>query len=188
MLRDMTPTLKRNVAAAVVAVAVLGGGAAAVAAEGPSRPTLAAGSETPIRAQAQAAQTEGQGDEARPNRPARPDRPNRPARPDRLGHPLARRAVHGELIVRGEEGEFESVTFDRGRLTSVADGSLTLERPDGVSVTVRLNDATRYRGVDSAAALQTGRPVLVTSKEGTATQVAQRPEREGRVPRSGPTE
>ena len=166
MLCTMTSTLKRNVAAAVVAVAVLGGGAAAVAAEGPPRPTVGA-------------QSSAQADEVHPRRPNRP------------GHRLAHRAVHGDLIVRGEDGEFENVTFDRGRLTSVAEGSLTLERPDGVTVTVTLDDATRYRGVESADALRAGRPVFVTSKDGTATVVRQRPERrerQARVPISDPTE
>ena len=183
MLRDMTSTLKRNVAAAAVAVAVLGGGAAAVAAEGPSRPTLAAEGEVRARgAQAAPAAEAPEGAEGRPGRPGHPGRP---------GQRLARRAVHGDLIVRGKEGEFENVTFDRGRLTSVEGGSLTLERPDGVSVTVTLNDATRYRGVEATDALRVDRPVFVTSKDGTATLVAQRPERaerEGRVPISDPSE
>jgi hypothetical protein len=41
-------------------------------------------------------------------------------------------------------------------------------------VTVTVNDDTRFRGVDSASELQTGKPVFVVSSDGVAKGVAQR--------------
>jgi hypothetical protein len=83
------------------------------------------------------------------------------------------RAVHGDLVVRGQNG-FEKVTFDRGQLTAVSATSLTLKRPDGVDVTVKLDDQTRYVGVANRDALQKDKPVAVVSKDGTARMVMQR--------------
>lgn len=86
-----------------------------------------------------------------------------------LGH-----AVSGDLIVRTKDGTFEEVQFDRGTLNASDAASLTLRRPDGVNVTVKLDDQTRYRGVENAAALQKDQPVVVVAKDGTARAVMQR--------------
>jgi hypothetical protein len=87
---------------------------------------------------------------------------------------LRHRTVHGDLTVRTKDG-FEQITVDRGKLTSVEGSTLTVTRPDGPVVTVTVNDQTRYRGIDSKDDLQTGKPVVVVSKDGTAKGVAQRP-------------
>ena len=108
-----------------------------------------------------------------------------PRRPGPGGGPLAR-AVHGNLIVRAQDGTFENVAFDRGTLTAVSDSSLTLQRPDGVDVTVKLDGDTRYRGVENAAALRKGEPAAVVSKDGTARVVMQRdPDAPARRPGEG---
>jgi hypothetical protein len=77
-------------------------------------------------------------------------------------------------FTKAQDGTFEEVTFDRGTLTAVSATSVTLHRPDGVDVTLKLDGDTRYRGVENAAALQTDKPAAVISKDGTAKVVMQR--------------
>jgi hypothetical protein len=95
------------------------------------------------------------------------------------------RAVHGDLIVRNREGGFEKVTVDRGTVTAVDGDSITLHRPDDVDVTLKLNDQTRYAGVDGASAVQKDKPAMVVSKDGTATVVMQRDPDQPRPDRPG---
>jgi hypothetical protein len=145
--------VKKNLAAVAVAAIGLSAGAVGLASAGPGDPP----------AQAAATTTTAPG-------PAK----GRPAGP-KGGHIGALgRAVHGDLIVRGKDGAFEEVTFDRGTLTAVSATSLTLHRPDGVDVTVKLDGETRYRGVENAAALKKDQPVAVVSKDGTAKVVMQK--------------
>ena len=89
------------------------------------------------------------------------------------GGPL-RRAVHGDLIVRTKAG-FENVTVDRGKVTAVSATSITIERPDGVSVTKAVTSDTKFKGVDSAEHVERGKGALVVSKGDTAVLIAQRP-------------
>ena len=84
-----------------------------------------------------------------------------------------RRAVHGDLVVRTKDG-FENVTLDRGKVTAASASSITIERPDGVSVTKAVNAETRFKGVDSADQLEHGKGALVVSKGDTAVLIAQR--------------
>jgi hypothetical protein len=142
--------IKRHLAGLTVAALVAGGGAAAWAA-------APDGSSAGTPAPSQAAK----------NRPGRAG-----ARGGMAG--IAGRVVHGDLIVRGKGGTFENVTLDRGTLSAKGDNSLTLSRPDGKSVTVKVDGSTKYRGVSDFAALQTGKPTIVASKDGVATLVAQR--------------
>ncbi|HKA05370.1 MAG TPA: hypothetical protein VKD67_13615 [Acidimicrobiales bacterium] len=88
--------------------------------------------------------------------------------------PLARRAVHGDVVVKAKDGSFVTVTFDRGTVTAASDTSVTLQRPDNQSVTLTVNGDTKVHGAASAAALQTGKDAVVISKSGTATQILQR--------------
>jgi hypothetical protein len=109
---------------------------------------------------------------------AAPKRPNRPqaagATADAMADRFAKRAVHGEFVVRTKDG-FETIDVDRGQLTSKDGNTLHVHRPDGVDVTVTLGETTRFRGVDNAGGLQTGKPIVVVSKGGQAIAVAQRP-------------
>ena len=93
---------------------------------------------------------------------------------------LLRRAEHGDLTVRTKNG-FEQVTFDRGRVTAISATSITITRPDGQSVTKTIDASTRFRGVQSASEVKTGKPAVVASKGDTAVVVGQRV-REGRRP------
>lgn len=140
---------KRTAALALVAMTVLGAGAYAWADNQPQDPQVTT---------------------------AQPQQQNAPQRPlrHRPGFWLLRRAVHGDLIVRDRSRQWVTVQYDRGTLTAKGDHSLTIRRPDGKTVTVKVDDATRYRGVDGFDALQTGKPLVVVGKDGVATVVAQR--------------
>ena len=129
----------------LVGTLVLGGGAYAYAADNPSTPST-----TPPSASAPAAAQPGH---------------------DHRG-PL-RRAVHGDLVVRTKAG-FQNVSVDRGKVTAVSASSITIERPDGVSVTKAITSATRFKGVDSAEHVESGKGALVVSKGDTAVLIAQR--------------
>lgn len=91
------------------------------------------------------------------------------------GHPggILGRAVHGDLIVRTQDGGFETVAYDRGEQKSRSATRLTIVRPDGVEVTVELTGDTRYKGVDGPDPLEDGRPTVVVSKDGKALVVGQ---------------
>jgi hypothetical protein len=162
-MANVLTLLKRNLAGVLVAVIGLTGGAAALA--------------------------QAQTDDAPPSAPpAQADRPLE-HRGGRMG-PMGR-AVHGDLIVRNQDGGYVPVTFDRGALESVGSDQLTIARPDGVKVTVKLDGETRYRGVASKDELRTGEGALVVSEDGVATMVGQRPDGApelgpGRRERQGP--
>jgi len=149
---------KKHAAALLVGALVLGVGAYAWAQGAPQRPT--SGDQTA------AAQ------------------PNASGHPGRGGHrfgPLGR-AIHGDVIVRGQSGNgFENVTFDRGQVTAVSASSITVKRPDGQSVTKAIDANTKFRGVQSAGDVKTGKPALVVSKGNTATVVGQ-PNRDRQAP------
>ena len=142
--------LKRNLAVLVLIGALLGGGAYAWAQTSdtsPSAPTTA-----PSGQQAPAAQGKAR-------------------RAGQAG--ILRRIVHGDLVVRGKDG-FQNVTYDRGTENGVSDNTLTITRPDGKKVSVKLTSTTRYRGVKDASQLQTGKQTIVLSKDGNALMVGQR--------------
>ena len=84
-----------------------------------------------------------------------------------------KRVVHGDLVVRGKDG-FQNVSYDRGKEDGVAGGTLTITRPDGKKVSVKLTSDTKYKGVKDASQLQAGKPTLVVSKDGNALIVGQR--------------
>lgn len=142
--------LKRNAAIILIAGLVVGGGALAYAEGSPSRPTVSTAASGSASAQARAG-----------------------GRAHRPGMGILRRTVHGDLVVRGQ-GQFQNVTFDRGKLTAKDGNTLTIARPDGVNVTVTVTDSTKYRGVSGLDELQTGRPTVVVSKDGQALMVGQR--------------
>ena len=79
-------------------------------------------------------------------------------------------AIHGDLIVRGKDGSTHTVTFDRGKVSSISASSITIQRPDGVSVTDDVNDQTVFNGV-ARDQLQTGTPAIVVADGHTATHV-----------------
>jgi hypothetical protein len=103
--------------------------------------------------------------------------PNGQQRPNRGGHHeygILGRVVHGDLIVRGKNGQFENVIYDRGTEDGVSGDTLTITRPDGKKVSVKLTSDTKYKGVKDASQLQAGKQTLVISRDGKALVVGQR--------------
>ena len=82
-------------------------------------------------------------------------------------------AIHGDLLVRNPDGSTKTVTFDRGKVGAISAASITVERPDGVSVTDDLTDQTVFNGTPKDQ-LQTGIPVIVVAEGRTATHVVTR--------------
>jgi hypothetical protein len=147
--------LKRNLAVLVLTGALLGGGAFAWAQTGDSSPTAP----TPSTSTAVA--------------PKAQQAPGQRGQRGQRANGILRRVVHGDLIVRGKDG-FQNVTYDRGTEDGVSNGTLTITRPDGKKVSVKLTADTKYKGVKDASQLQAGKPTLVVSKDGNALIVGQR--------------
>jgi hypothetical protein len=83
---------------------------------------------------------------------------------------VPRGAVHGNLLVLGEDGGTKTVTFDRGKVTAIDGTSITIERPDGVSVSKAISDQTAFKGKNRDE-LQPGTGVIVVSDGDTAPRV-----------------
>jgi len=79
-------------------------------------------------------------------------------------------AIHGDLLVRGKDGATHTVTFDRGKVSAISASSITIQRPDGVSVTDDVNAQTVFNGTPENQ-LQTGTPAIVVADGHTATHV-----------------
>jgi hypothetical protein len=138
--------LKRNLAVLVLTGALLTGGAFAWAQTGDSSPSAPTQSTNAQQA---------------------------PGRGGQRADGYLKRVVHGDLIVRGKDG-FQNVTYDRGKEDGVSNGTLTITRPDGKKVSVKLTNDTKYKGVKDASQLQAGKPTLIVSKDGNALVVGQR--------------
>ncbi|HEY1281395.1 MAG TPA: hypothetical protein VGF22_17080 [Acidimicrobiales bacterium] len=95
--------------------------------------------------------------------------------PLRALRPLARRAVHGDVVVKAKDGSYVTVTFDRGTVSAASATSVTLQRPDTTQPVIVTVDAnTKVHGVASVADLKVGQEAVVVSRSGTATQIFQR--------------
>jgi len=109
------------------------------------------------------------------NQPADPSvAPTPPAAAKAGGRPggpgVLKGAIHGDLLIRSENGSTRTVTFDRGKITAISAGSITIERPDGVSVSKNLTDQTVFNGTPKDK-LQAGLGVVVVSSGDTAERV-----------------
>jgi len=142
--------VKQKIAALGVGVALLGGGSAVALATSLPSSAASSPSATPT--------TTGTGTQGTP-------------RGQRAGA-LMRRVVHGDVIVRTKQG-FQHVMYDRGTVTSKGDNTFTIHRPDNVDVTIKVDSSTKYRGIQSFDQLQTGKPAIVLSQNGTAIGVGQ---------------
>ena len=83
------------------------------------------------------------------------------------------RAAHADLVVpkRGAAGEWETIQVDRGKVTAVSAESISLQRPDGPTVTLKVVAGTKVRGVEKVTDLAVGRQVAVVSAAGEARSV-----------------
>lgn len=80
-----------------------------------------------------------------------------------LGH--FKGAIHGELLLWGPEAaSARKVVFDRGRLRTLTDTSITIERPDGVSVSATVTPETKFNGTPREE-LKAETPVLLVQSE-----------------------
>lgn len=104
---------------------------------------------------------------------ARAARNGRPAQDRR---PRLRGAAHAELVVpkRDAPGQWETIVVDRGKVTAASADSISVQRPDGPTVTLRVVPATRVRGAEKVADLAPGREVAVVSAGGEARSVVAR--------------
>ena len=84
-----------------------------------------------------------------------------------------RRAAHVELIVpkKGVVGQWETIFVDRGKVTAASAESISVQRPDGPTVTLKVTPATKVKGAASAAELAPGRDVMVVSAGGEARSI-----------------
>lgn len=94
------------------------------------------------------------------------------------GHPFRRarafRGVHGEATVQRKDG-FHLAAWQRGKITAVSSGGVTVRSADGVSWTWTAGDKTRVRkdGEKSALkALANGDQVLVAGERSGNTRNA----------------
>jgi hypothetical protein len=161
---------KKIAAAAVVGFVGLGAGAAAWATEGSSA--------APAAATAPAGSTAAAGAKAGGKKGG-------------VALRILKRADHGtiEIKVKGATSAtptWQTFTFDKGSVTTISATSITVARPDGQSTTLTIGATTKFRGVTTWQAVLTGKPVLVISENGTATQVIQAKAKTSVPPTSAP--
>jgi hypothetical protein len=60
-------------------------------------------------------------------------------------HLFGGRALHGEAVVKDEDGKFVTILSQRGEVTEVDGDSVTLKSEDGFTRTYTVNDDTRIR-------------------------------------------
>ena len=148
------PARRHRIAAAVTAATLaLGGGTAAVIASTTTPPASGVSLASATVATPAAATT-------------------RPARV-RRARALLRRADHATLEVK-VQGQWVTFDLDRGKVATVSPTAITLQRPDGQSVTLQITGATHFNGVASEAAVRTGAAATVISDNGTARRIVQR--------------
>ncbi|MED7923971.1 hypothetical protein SMD20_07005 [Nonomuraea sp. LP-02] len=86
-------------------------------------------------------------------------------------------ALHGEYVVRGEDGGYVTIATQYGDVTAADQDSVTVKSEDGYTKEYALTSETRInRGGDGADAIKTGQKVMVAAKvdAGTATAVVVR--------------
>lgn len=85
---------------------------------------------------------------------------------------LLQRSDHATLELK-VKGHWVTYTLDRGKVASISPTAVTLDRPDGQTVTDAINSGTRFGGVSSESAVQLGKPAVVLSEGGTALRIHQ---------------
>jgi Domain of unknown function (DUF5666) len=113
----------------------------------------------------------------------------------RLGANLLNRVERGDLTLRAKGGTFVQVHYERGQITAVSAGSITITGPDGkgASFTVTANTKIRSQGkLEAIGALQMGQNAMVfgTVSGNTYTAVlirgiVARPATNGTAPAAG---
>lgn len=119
----------------------------------------------------------------------KPGAAGRPGRPGRGGKPgpaaVLGRAAHADLVVpkKGAEpagsggrtqGQWETIQVDRGKVIAVSADSISLQRPDGPTVTLKVVATTKVKGAEKVTDLAAGRQVAVVSAGGEARSIVAR--------------
>jgi hypothetical protein len=79
---------------------------------------------------------------------------------------LVRAGVHADVSLVRADGSTDAFAVDRGRVTASSATSLTLQRPDGKTITLGRSSGTIVRGT-----IATGRPALAFSRDGVAFRI-----------------
>jgi hypothetical protein len=107
-----------------------------------------------------------------------PDAPGRHGKrggfpPGRFGGALAKGMLHGEFVVKGEDGKITTMVVQHGAVTAVSATSVSLKSEDGFTGTYAVGSDTRVRvagGPDAISGVKTGNQAwVVARKAGTPT-------------------
>jgi hypothetical protein len=158
--------LGKSVAAGTLAVAVVGGAAFAVAGPlmGSTVPTAT------VQSSSAAVQA------ASGNTPSTSQTPaaGRAGKDGKGGEGILRRlmtrSVHASVVVKSKGGTYVTLTLDRGTIKSISSSSITILRPDGVTVTAPLTSSTKFLR-SSESALAPGDKVVVVQESGATRDV-----------------
>jgi hypothetical protein len=147
-------------AAAVVAITVAGGVAWATSSADPT-PAPSASPSTPS---------------ATPDKSGKPDKPDKPGKGPHRGMFGLGGALHGEFVVKKDDGSYQTVATQRGEVTAVSKESITVKSEDGYSRTYTLTEDTLVNAArDGIDDVKTGNTVtvfaVVADGKATATSV-----------------
>lgn len=87
-----------------------------------------------------------------------------------LARRLLRHSVHASFVIKDGSNGYITVDFDKGAVQSVSSTSITILRPDGVTVTDAVTSSTKFVRTTEAS-LTKGTKVLVVETGGTAHYV-----------------
>jgi len=82
----------------------------------------------------------------------------------RLGAGLLNRVVRGDLTVRAKGGTYVDVHYERGQVTAVSAGSITIKGPDGKGATFAVTATTKVRSqgqLEAISKLSVGQNAVV---------------------------
>jgi hypothetical protein len=83
---------------------------------------------------------------------------------------LLARTAHASLTIQDKSGQWVTVDLDRGTVQSISSTSITILRPDGVTVTAPLDSSTKFlRQAESSVVV--GDRVVVVQEGGAARYV-----------------
>ncbi|MEI8408960.1 MULTISPECIES: hypothetical protein [unclassified Kribbella] len=103
-----------------------------------------------------------------------PDKPDKPGKggPGHRGQFMLGGALHGEFVVKKEDGTYQTVATQRGEVTEVSKESITVKSEDGYSRTYTLTEDTLVNAArDGIDDVKTGNSVTVfaVAADGKAT-------------------
>ncbi|WP_433169469.1 hypothetical protein [Kribbella sp. CA-247076] len=101
-----------------------------------------------------------------------PDKPGERGGPGHRGMLGLGGALHGEFVVKKDDGTYQTVATQRGEVTAVSTESLTVKSEDGYSRTYTLTEDTLVNAArDGIDDVKTGNTVMVTAvvADGKAT-------------------